>query len=127
VTDSDLTRPSYRDNGKGYLLTPEMMEWFWGQYANTQQRTDPRAAPLRGDLSGVAPAIVMTAQFDPLRDEGDAYAYALAAAGVPVRHIRARGHIHRSVTMVDAVLSGAPIRAEIAGAVAQLFAQSVPA
>jgi cation diffusion facilitator CzcD-associated flavoprotein CzcO/acetyl esterase/lipase len=127
VTDCDLTRRSYQENGNGYLLTPEMMDWFWTQYANPEQRTDPRAAPLRGDLSGVAPAVVMTAQFDPLRDEGNAYADALSAAGVPVRHLLARGHIHRSVTMVDAVLSGAPIRAEIAEAVADLFAQSVHA
>ena len=54
--------------------------------------------------------------FDPLCDEGDAYAEALAAAGVPVRHIRARGHTHTSLTMVDVVISGAPVRAEIAEA-----------
>ena len=58
--------------------------------------------------------MVVTAEFDPLRDEGEAYAEALAAAGVPVRHIRARGHIHTSLTMVDVVISGAPVRAEMA-------------
>jgi acetyl esterase/lipase len=60
--------------------------------------------------------VVITAQFDPLRDEGDAYANALGAAGVPVEHIRARGHIHSSLTMVDVVRSGEPIRADIARA-----------
>ncbi len=63
----------------------------------------------------------MTAEFDPLCDEGRAYAEALAAAGVPVRHIRARGHIHTSLTMVDVVLSGAPVRAEMAEALGSLW------
>jgi acetyl esterase/lipase len=65
--------------------------------------------------------VVVTAEFDPLRDEGDAYAEALLAAGVPVRHIRARGHIHTSLTMVDAVISGAPVRAEMAQALASFL------
>jgi len=60
--------------------------------------------------------VVVTGEFDPLCDEGDAYAEALAAAGVPVRRIRARGHIHTSLTMVDVVISGAPVRAEMAQA-----------
>ena len=63
----------------------------------------------------------MTAEFDPLRDEGDAYAAALAAAGVDVRHVRARGHTHTSLTMVDVVLSGAPVRAEMAEGLRSLF------
>ena len=68
------------------------------------------------DLSGLPPAIVVTAEFDPLRDEGDAYAEALEAAGVPTEHVRARGHTHTSLTMVDVVISGAPVRARIADA-----------
>lgn len=63
---------------------------------------------------------MVTADFDPLRDEGEAYAKALAAAGVPVRQIRARGHIHTSLTMVDAVISGARVRAQLAEALAAL-------
>ena len=121
VTDIDMTRQSYRDNGDGYVLTAALMKWFWDHYADEGERADRKAAPIRADLEGLPPAVVITAQFDPLRDEGDAYAEALAKAGVPVRHIRARGHTHTSLTMVDVVLSGAPVRAEIAEAVRALL------
>jgi acetyl esterase/lipase len=73
------------------------------------------------DLSGLPPAIVVTAEFDPLRDDGDAYAGALPAAGVPTEHVRARGHTHLSVTMVDVVISGAPVRARMADALRRFF------
>jgi cation diffusion facilitator CzcD-associated flavoprotein CzcO/acetyl esterase/lipase len=121
VVDADLTRPSYAANGDGYVLTTALMDWFWDHYADPADRRDPRAAPLRGDLGGLPPACIVTADFDPLRDEGAAYADALAAAGVPVARIRARGHTHTSVTMVGVVLSGAPVRAEIAAALAGFF------
>ena len=127
VTDSDLTRPSYRDNGEGYALTTALMQWFWDHYSDPDQRDDPRAAPIRGELAGLPPAVIVTPQFDPLRDEGEAYADRLAAAGVPVRHIRARGHTHTSLTMVGVIISGAPVRAEIAGAVRDLFPAPVRA
>jgi len=120
VTDCDLGRPSYSSNGEGFVLTAALMRWFWDHYADEADRVNPIASPLRGTLAGLPPAVVITAEFDPLRDEGDAYAEALAAAGVPVRHIRARGHIHTSLTMVDVVISGAPVRAEIAEALAGL-------
>ena len=113
VVDSDMTRPSYTENGDGYILTTALMRWFWDHYADPADRGDPRAAPLRGDLEGLPPACIVTADFDPLRDEGVAYARALEAAGVPVRLVRARGHTHTSVTMVGVVISGAPVRAEI--------------
>jgi cation diffusion facilitator CzcD-associated flavoprotein CzcO/acetyl esterase/lipase len=116
VTDCDLGRPSYPGNGEGFVLTATLMRWFWDHYADEADRAKPEASPLRGTLAGLPPAVVVTAEFDPLRDEGEAYAGALAAAGVPVRHIRARGHIHTSLTMVGAVISGAPVRAEMARA-----------
>ena len=123
VTDSDQARGSYLENADGYGLTAPMMRWFFDQYADPDVRDDPRIAPLRApDLSALPPAIVVTAEFDPLRDEGAAYAEALAAAGVPTEHVRARGHTHLSVTMVDLVVSGAPIRAQIAGALRGFFA-----
>jgi acetyl esterase/lipase len=128
VTDSDMGRRSYQENGEGYVLTASLMRWFWDHYADEAIRTDPKAAPLRADdLSGLAPAIVVTAEFDPLRDEGDAYAEALASAGVEVRHLRARGHTHTSLTMVGVVLSGARVREAVAVALRQVLAASEPA
>src|SRR5947209_6436024 len=126
ATDSDMSRPSYDENGDGYLLTAALMRWFWDHYADPADRDDPKAAPLRGKLNDLPPAVVITADFDPLRDDGIAYVQALTDAGVPVRYIRARGHTHTSLTMVDMVLSGAPVRAEIAEAVRGFFSQRVP-
>jgi acetyl esterase/lipase len=126
AVDSDLTRPSYEENGDGYILTTALMRWFWDHYADPADRDDPRAAPLRGDLASLPPACIVAADFDPLRDEGVAYARALEAAGVPVRLTRARGHTHTSVTMVGVVISGAPVRAEIAAALRDFFPSAEP-
>ncbi|HET6910057.1 MAG TPA: alpha/beta hydrolase fold domain-containing protein, partial [Mycobacteriales bacterium] len=90
-------------------------------------RESPSASPLRGQLHGLPPAVIVTAEFDPLRDEGAAYADALAAAGVDVTHVRARGHTHTSLTMVDVVLSGAPVREEIGAHLRAMLPQTVPA
>ncbi|MCU1502837.1 MAG: monooxygenase [Ilumatobacteraceae bacterium] len=128
VTDGDLTTGSYRDNAEGYVLTKVLMEWFWDHYADATDRTHPKASPLRtADLSGLPPAFVVTAEFDPLRDEGIAYANAMEAAGVPVQLLVARGHVHTSLTMVDVIISGAPVRAQMGEALKQFFAASVPA
>ena len=127
VTDSDLSRGSYQENAEGYVLTAGLMRWFWDHYADQSQRGDPKAAPLRGELSNLPPALIVTAEFDPLRDEGTAYAEALAAAGVPVRHLEAQGHVHTSVTMVDVVLSGAGLRAQMADALRSFFPAPVHA
>jgi acetyl esterase/lipase len=102
------------------------MHWFWDHYCDPADRTDPRASPLRADdLSGLPPAVIVTCQFDPLRDEGRAYAAALRDAGVPVTHIEARGHTHTSLTMVDVIPSGAQYRAALAAAIANLFTVAV--
>jgi acetyl esterase/lipase/cation diffusion facilitator CzcD-associated flavoprotein CzcO len=127
VTDGDLGRASYIENGEGFILTAALMRWFWDHYADEADRAHPQVAPLRGTLNNLPAAVVVTAEFDPLRDEGDAYAEALAEAGVPVRQIRARGHTHTSLTMVDAVISGAPVRAEMAEAVSSLLLAPVRA
>jgi acetyl esterase/lipase len=128
VTDCDMTRDSYVENADGFVLTTALMQWFWDHYADGDDRTHPHASPLRcDDLSNLPPALVVTCEFDPLRDEGVAYAEAMAAAGVPVRQLSARGHTHTSLTMVDVILSGAGVRAEIADAMRQFFGASVPA
>ena len=88
--------PSRTENAEGYFLSRAVMEWFAGHYlGDASHGTDWRVSPLRAkNLTGLAPAIVCTAWFDPLRDEGDAYAAALQAAGVATRHYRGAGLIH---------------------------------
>jgi acetyl esterase/lipase len=116
VTDCRFDRPSYADNAIGYFLTRSMMFWFWDIYCSPADRTDPRVSPLRGNLAGLPPAFVATCEFDPLRDEGTEYAEAMAAAGVPVEQLQARGHIHTSLMMVDVVVTGVSGRAKMAEA-----------
>ena len=95
VTDASLDTPSYRENADGYLLTRSVMEWFWNHYTKATDRESPYASPLRArDLKGLPPALVITAEFDPLRDEGEAYARRLEQAGVPVKVRRFDGMIH---------------------------------
>jgi acetyl esterase len=88
--------PSRSENAEGYFLSRAVMEWFAGHYlADRSHGSDWRVSPLRAkNLAGVAPAIVTTAWFDPLRDEGVAYAAALQAAGVEARHHPGLGLIH---------------------------------
>lgn len=95
VTDHDFTLPSYTENGEGYLLTLETMQWFWDLYCPLEQRDDWRACPSKAaSLEGLPEAVIMTAQYDPLRDEGHAYGDALKAAGVPVTVKCFDGMIH---------------------------------
>jgi len=95
VTNHSFDTESYRKYADGYLLTLKDMEWFWNHYLRDQKDgQNPYASPLLGDLSSLPPALVMTAEFDPLRDEGEAYAERLHQAGVPVRMVRYDSMIH---------------------------------
>ena len=96
VTDADFDTGSYLDNAEGYFLTRAGMMWFWDHYVpDPQDRANPYCAPIRAaDLSGLPPAFVLSAEFDPLRDEGEAYGRALAAAGVSVSAQRYDGMLH---------------------------------
>ena len=96
VTDgATFDTDSYRDNAEGYLLTTDAMHWFWDHYTDPADRTNAYASPARAsDLSGLPPALVMTAEFDPLRDEGETYARMLEDAGNTVECVRFDGLIH---------------------------------
>jgi len=96
--------PSRTENANGYFLTREAMEWFCGQYlADNGDGADWRVSPIRAkDHAGLAPAIVCTAWFDPLRDEGAAYAAALNSAKVRAKHYSGEGLIHGFFSMGEA-------------------------
>jgi acetyl esterase len=98
--DADFGTESYRCFGDGYYNTATAMAWYWDQYIpNIADRSHPTASPLRADLVGLPPAVVITAGFDPLRSEGESYVKALADASVPTIHRDYAGAIHGFMTM----------------------------
>jgi acetyl esterase len=101
VTDAACDTPSYSENAEGYFLTRDAMQWFWNHYVQRDaDRNHPYASPLRAsNLAGLPAALVITAEFDPLRDEGERYAERMRAAGIPVQLIRYDGMIHGFFTM----------------------------
>ncbi|TCJ28362.1 alpha/beta hydrolase [Nocardioides jejuensis] len=98
VTNADFDTASYHQFAEHYFLRRDGMQWFWDQYTeNDEQRNDIYASPLRAtldQLKDLPPALVLTAEADVLRDEGEAYAAKLREAGVPVTHLRVGGTIH---------------------------------
>ncbi|MGH6781712.1 MAG: alpha/beta hydrolase [Sphingomonadaceae bacterium] len=102
VVDNDFSRASYAENASGYMLSTHMMQWFWEQYLGDANATpEALAAPLRaGDFSRLPSATVITGEFDPLRDEGIAYAERLEQAGVAVTHHHFPGVIHGFASMI---------------------------
>ncbi|MFF7813363.1 alpha/beta hydrolase [Streptomyces sp. NPDC007945] len=103
VTDASFDTDSYHRFGEGYFLRRDAMKWFWDQYTTDEaERAQITASPLRASaaqLSGLPPALVITAEADVLRDEGEAYAARLRAAGVPVTALRVQGAIHDFVML----------------------------
>src|ERR671913_83463 len=109
ATDFNFDTPSYRTCGEGFMVTRAAMEWFRGHYLNGPDDIgDPRASPLKAsDLAGLPPALVYTAGFDPLRDEGQAYADRLTAAGVKTIHPELDSPIHGFVGLRGTVQAAA--------------------
>ncbi len=104
--DTDWSRPSMVDNAEGYFLRTKDMVWFWDQFVPVEHRENPYAVPMRAsDTSDLAPALIQTAEFDPLRDEGEAWGERLAAAGVDVTITRYDGVIHGFVSRWDQIPS----------------------
>lgn len=101
VTNRNFKTGSYKENADGYFLTSAMMQWFWQQYAPAEERAaEPYASPMRAkDVSGLPAGLCITAGFDPLRDEGEAYAAKLRAAGVELQIQRYDGMFHGFFSM----------------------------
>ncbi|AEI44735.1 alpha/beta hydrolase [Paenibacillus mucilaginosus] len=123
VTDASFDTESYREFAEGYFLRRDAMQWFWDQYTESEaQRAEITASPLRAtteQLEGLPPALVITAEADVLRDEGEAYANKLREAGVRVTAARFQGTIHDFV-MLNALADTAAARGAIALATAWL-------
>ena len=92
--DPTASSASYREHADGYLLSADDMRWYWHQYLGCADPRLPDIAPALADLSGLPPATILTAEYDPLRDEGEAYARQLEEAGVPVTLHRIAGVTH---------------------------------
>ncbi|SEU25297.1 acetyl esterase [Nonomuraea wenchangensis] len=119
VTDCDLDNGSYTDPANQLMLSRDSMVWFWDHYApDFADRANPDASPLRAaDLSGLPPAVILTAEHDVLRDEGEAYAERLRAAGVPVESRRFEGQMHAFFTLVNVLPGSAAAVAMVSEAV----------
>lgn len=112
--------PSYAERGSGYMLDRPQIEWFIGHFLpDAHDLSDPYLFPLRAaDLSGLPPALVMTAEFDPLRDEGVAFAEKLSGAGVAVEHVHARDQMHGFLLLGKAVRNAGALIDRVAAALA---------
>lgn len=127
VTDYEMASPSYVEYGTGpdtYLTTDEM-SWFWEQYIpEPDARGNPEASPLRADHAGVAPAVVVTAGHDPLRNDGLAYVEALRAAGVRVAHHAYDDMIHSFFALVNVLERGDEAVARVGGEIRAAVARA---
>lgn len=122
ITDCDFETPSYRENGEGFYLTRDAMRWFFDLYVpRREQMFEPLVSPLRATaMTGLPPALVITAEYDPLRDEAERYAARLRDAGVPTTLSRYSGTIHgfarRYATWSKAQAALAEVGATLRGA-----------
>jgi acetyl esterase/lipase len=124
VTDYGDNRPSMQEFAQGYFLTRPMMDYFWGHYlARTEDGQHPHASPFKAEsLAGLPPAMVITAECDPIRDQGEAYAQRLRESGVPVSTKRYDGAIHVFFNLAGVVDSGKQAVADAGAAVRSALA-----
>jgi acetyl esterase len=117
ITDCNFNTPSYIKNKEGYMLTRDLMKWFWGHFMEDEsEANDPYASPLRAkNLSDLPPALIVTAEYDPLRDEGEAYGKRLQQAGVKVTISRYAGMIHAFIRMTAQLDKAKEALDEVAG------------
>ena len=127
VTKHGLDTPSYHENATGYVLTREAMRWFWRHYLErAEQGVEPHASPLLApSLAGLPPALVITAECDPLRDEGEAYAARLRDAGVPVTLTRYGGMFHGFFRMTRLLDKAKAALDEVAGSLRKAWGQAL--
>ncbi len=115
ATDFTATGGSMEENGKGYFLERTGMDWFGAHYLDEAQKTDPHASPLlHDDLTNLPPCFIATGEFDPLRDQGEAYGEALRANGCTVEIKRYDGLIHGVINMMGPVAGGAEMVSDVA-------------
>ena len=126
VTDVDFNTVSYGENAEGYSLTKTTMQWYWDHYLSSgEDAANPYAAPLQAkSLAGQPPALVITAEYDPLRDEGEAYAKRLQEAGVEATTSRYNGVIHGFFSMGGVVDKGQQAVDEASAALRRAFARA---
>lgn len=126
VTDHEFDSRSMNDNAEGYFLTREAMRWFYSHYlTDPSEGANPRVSPIRAsNLAGLAPAFVITAEFDPLRDQGVAYAAAMQAAGTEVDGRTYDGMFHGFMSMVDYIDAGKVAFDDAVAALDDAFARS---
>ena len=126
VTDRKFDNVSYSDNAKGYMLEQETMRWYWNHYlASDADAANPYAAPQQAtSVAGQPPALVITAEFDPLRDEGEVYGKRLQEAGVETTISRYDGMIHGFFAMVGVIDKSAVVMAEATSALKAAFARA---
>jgi acetyl esterase len=115
--------PSMREMTDEHFFNPNAVRWYWGLYlASDADGEDPLASPLRAaDLTGLPPATLISAEFDPLRDEGERYAERLAAAGVPVHVTRYDGMVHAFFTMTGLLDAAREAVAQAADSLREAF------
>ena len=123
ITDCKFNTPSYIENKEGYMLTIDLMKWFWNHFIEDEgQANDPYVSPLRAkNFSDLPQALIITAEYDPLRDEGEAYGKRLQEAGVKVTLSRHPGMIHGFIRMNARLDKAKEALDEVAGRLRGVF------